>query len=348
MDGDFVKQIYDTCTFWYQQFEHNPQTYVVQDADVDLTSGSFERGHELKFKSGDKECIYSMHPDFAKLSGDLKRLTIMDWKSGMRQEVYNPDRPDKQLLRYAWAFSKLYSSITEVEMHLVFVNPRHPLSEEPLIWVRDLQELEISDEIVTAPVAAIAASPEFRSSVGCWLCEDYCEWALYCDEGDAVSMINAVDPQTALEAYKLHEETFKVSGLMSAKRRDLKRIMDAYVNQNGPLVVGEDGQGRPIEYGPKRVLAADVRDMPALVQELQAKGRQDIIAKLKLEGARELADEMGGVGVFGETPMDNLRIKWRVTNSTIGVQDEDAPIIIEAPKKKRKAKDAAEPCHGQG
>jgi hypothetical protein len=321
VDGDFVKSLYDTCVYWFQQFEHHPATYTIQEGDRDLTSGSFERGHELRFQAGDRECIYSMHPDLAKLSGDLTRLTVMDWKSGLRQDVYDPDRPDKQLLRYAWAFSKLFPTIREVELHLVFVNPQHPLSEEPLVWVRDLQELAISDEIVTAPVAAIAAAPEFRPSVGCWLCDGYCEWALYCDESDAVQMVCNVDAKTALEAYQLREETYGASKLLSAKRAQLKRIVDAHVAQHGPLVVGEDATGKPITYGPKKVLAARVPDMPALVAEVQEMGRPDLLSRLKLEDAKGFAEDVGMTKPFEAGPLESVRMKWRVTNEE-GVEED--------------------------
>ena len=92
VDGDFVKGLYDTCVFWFEQFEHNPDCFTVGECDVDLASGSFERGHQVTFKSGDRDCIYSMHPNFAKLSGDGTHLTVMDWKSGLRQDVYDPDK----------------------------------------------------------------------------------------------------------------------------------------------------------------------------------------------------------------------------------------------------------------
>lgn len=333
VDGDFVKSLYDTCVFWFQQFEHNPQTFLTREGDVDLRSGSFEQGRQLAFKAGDRDCLYSMHPDFAKLSGDLTLLTIMDWKSGLRADVYDPDRPDKQLLRYAWAFSKLFPSIIEVEMHLVFTNPKHPLSDEPLVWVRDLQELAISDEIVTVPVAAIAAAPEFRPAVGCWLCDGYCEWALYCPEGDAVKMVCDLTPETALEAYQIHKETYRYSKVLTAKRAQLKRIVDAHVEQNGPLVVGEADDGTPLTYGPHKVVAAEMPDVVATVVELQEMGRPDAIRALVKGTPREVAESVGMVKPFKEGPLKSMRFKWRVGNSVEGAPDEDADMEIESDEK---------------
>jgi hypothetical protein len=321
VDGSFVKGLYDTCVYWYQQFEH--QVPTLSQGDVDLCSGSFEQGRQAAFNVGDRECLYVMHPDFAKLSPDLTYLTIMDWKSGLRCETYDPDYPNKQLLRYAWAFAKLFPTIREVELHLVFTNPKHPLSEEPLVWVRDLQELAISDEIVTAPVSAIAASPEFKPAVGCWLCDGYCEWALYCDEADAVAHIMDVKPETALEAYQLREESYSVSKKLSAKRAQLKRIVDAHVAQNGPLAVGLSEDGEPLLYGPRKVVSAEVSDMAALVEELVEMQRPDLIRKLKLEGAREFAEEAGMVKPFGESALKSVKFGWRVGNSAVGAEDDD-------------------------
>jgi hypothetical protein len=252
------------------------------------------------------------------------------FRSGLRADVYDPDRPDKQLLRYAWAFAQLWPTIREVEMHLFFVNPKHPLSDEPLVWVRDLQELAISDEIVTAPVAAIAAAPEFRPAVGCWLCDGYCEWCLYCDEGDAVAMVCDVSPETALEAYQLHEQTYTVSKMLNAKRAQLKRIFDAHVEQSGPLPLGKyDDQGRELTYGPHKVVVAEMPDVVATVVELQEMGRPDAIRALVKGTPREVAETVGMTKPFKEGPLKSMRFKWRVGNSVEGAPDEDADMDVE-------------------
>jgi hypothetical protein len=258
----------------------------------------------------------------------------MDWKSGLRSETYDPDRPNVQLLRYAWAFARLFPTITEVELHLVFVNPQHPLSEEPLVWVRDLQDLEISDEIVTAPVAAIRVAPEFRASVGCWLCDGYCEWVMCCPEGDAVRMVCDVKPETALEAYQMRNDTYRVSKVLSAKRKQLMHIVDAHVEQNGPLVVGEKADGTPLIYGPRKVLVASVSDTAALVSELQAMERPDLIRKLKLDDAKGFAVEAGMERPFTKSPVPSLRLKWRIGKSVEGEPDEDfdTPVEEDAPQ----------------
>jgi hypothetical protein len=339
VDGKFVKSLHDTMTFWFQQFEANPAPITLSEGDTDLSTsgalaielatGSHERGHQTAFTVDGKPALYVMHPDFAKLSGDQTRLTIMDWKSGLRSETFDPDRPNVQLLRYAWAFARLFPTITEVELHLVFVNPQHPLSDEPLVWQRDLQDLEISDEIVTAPVAAISVAPEFRSSVGCWLCDGYCEWAMCCDESDAVQRVCAVTPETALAAYEAHGDTYRVSKMLSAKRGQLKHIFDAYVEQNGPLVVGEQEDGTPLVYGPRKQLVASVSDTARLVQELQAMDRPDLIRKLKLEDAKGFAQEAGVSRPFTKSPVPSLRLKWRIGRSVEGTPDEDFDAPVE-------------------
>jgi hypothetical protein len=141
-----------------------------------------------------------------------------------------------------------------------------------------------------------------------------------------------VDAKTALEAYQLREATYGASKLLSAKRAQLKRIVDAHVAQHGPLVVGQDETGQPITYGPKKVLAARVPDIPALVAEVQEMGRPDLLRRLKLEDAKGFAEDVGMTKPFASGGLESVRMKWRVTNNVEGVEEDDDVEIDEDEK----------------
>jgi hypothetical protein len=123
-------------------------------------------------------------------------------------------------------------------------------------------------------------------------------------------------------------------------------IVDAHVEQNGPLVVGEKEDGTPIVYGPRKQLVASVSDTAALVNELQAMERPDLIRKLKLEDAKGFAVEAGVERPFTKSPVPSLRLKWRIGRSVEGEPDEDfdAPVEEdEQPARRVLASDAPAP-----
>jgi hypothetical protein len=106
-------------------------------------------------------------------------------------------------------------------------------------------------------------------------------------------------------------------------------IVDAHVEQNGPLVVGEKADGTPLIYGPRKQLVASVSDTARLVQELQAMDRPDLIRKLKLEDAKGFAQEAGVSRPFTKSPVPSLRLKWRIGRSVEGTPDEDFDAPVE-------------------
>lgn len=330
VDGDFVADAYNTMLYWASLWEHDPSPAITA-LDVDLATGSFERGHEVYLMVGDVPVVYSLHPDFAKLTDDGTKLQVWDWKSGLRSETYDPRKPDKQLLRYAWAFSQLYPTIREVNLYLWFVNPKHPLCEEPLRWEIDLAEGEISSDIIAAPILATRLAPDFAPNVGCWLCNGFCEWSAHCDDSDAVQHFLDLRPEDALAAYQARKASYAVSAQINSKRAALKRIVDAYVAQNGPLVVGEDEFENDITYGPKKMLSATVPDVAAAMRELSEIGREDVLDRFTIEGARALAEDLGMTEPFEEQPLESIRLKWRVTTP-----EEDPAANDAAPKKPRK------------
>jgi hypothetical protein len=273
IDGKRNNDLAGMMTRWYQTWEYDATLPDEEGAApratyIPLVSGSFETGQQVAFTlTGGRRFLYTWHPDYARLSEDGKQLEIWDWKSGLRQEQFDPRRPPDQLRRYALAFTKLFPDIRHVRLYLLHVNPDHPQSDGPLKWELDLTEDEIPDSIITGPVAAMQACMEFPTKPGCWLC-GFCEFRADCPDSEAVNNLVNRTPQDALEAYAMIEECEALRGKLTAKKAALEAIMDAQVEQRGPVPLG----GVRF-YGPQKTLKARIKNKQALHQEMLERGR---------------------------------------------------------------------------
>lgn len=314
-------ELLNCCLFWMQQWEYDiPE----ETGGIPLVAGGFETGQSVKVDAHGREAMYLWHPDYARLSADLKTVSVWDWKSGLSTDRYDPRFAPDQLLRYAWGFSRLYPTITTAELHLWHVNPHNPLSETPLHWTVDLTEPEQYAPLIVDPIIAITHMPEFPANPGCWLC-GFCSWAHCCPATDEISRVLTQTPEDARTAWALREHAGNVADMISKRRAALKAQVDSWVATNGPLDLG-DGTS----YGPRAKSTVKVKSIKALLQEAQARER-DVAWALQVNSKRrhDLAEYVGASDPFADADKDNapwesVVVTLATTNEVIKPEPEQA------------------------
>jgi len=248
-------------------FAHTWEYPADQEEDADksipLTSGGFEQTERIKMQSASGEFYYSFHPDYAHLRGDLTAgegdLIICDWKSGLAADDYSPERPDPQLLRYAYAYSHMYYP-RRARMEKWWVNPENPAyHESPFVWVRDLKEKPIDSSIISGPVEAIRRSPEFRPSAGKHC--GFCEFGHICPIATEVEGVVGRPLTEALQAFEALEEVRAMRGALSAKAKACRAVISGYLDEHGKIDL-PDGS----VYRRKSVLLATVNNWHEFVE----------------------------------------------------------------------------------
>lgn len=287
------RDLLNCMTYWAQTWEYDPPQ---EGGAIALVAGGFEAEQAIEFSAGGRRVRYVWHPDYARISADLKRLEVWDWKSGLGTDRYDPRYAPDQLLRYAWGFSRVFPTLKSATVHLWFVNPSNSMHETPLSWEVDLSEPEVLETLVAAPIASIHATPEFRSEPGCWLC-GFCEWAHCCpSEGDVHALL-ATSCTDAAQALELIDRSEGLSCLLTQRRKLLRKIVTDYVDANGPLDLGD---GR--EYGPVSETVAKVASLRALLDEARERDC-DVTFALGLKsgvGALDLARYVGQPDPFSD------------------------------------------------
>jgi hypothetical protein len=287
------RDLRDCMTYWMQSWEYDVPT---DGGSIPLVSGGFETGQAVELDANGHRVRYSWHPDYARLSADLKTIDLWDWKSGLSTDRYDPRYAPDQLLRYAWAFTRLFPTLQAANLHLQFVNPSNPLCETPLHWEADLSETAALEPLVTNPIAAIRATPEFRAEPGCWLC-GFCDYAHCCPATGHVHKLLAVECDDARLALTLIEHADGLSSMLTQRRKLLRKIVNTWVEQNGPLDLG-DGT----EYGPTKETVAKVASTKAVLDEAASRDC-DVTFAFGLKsgiGAIELAKYVGQPDPFAD------------------------------------------------
>lgn len=314
------KDLLGCMTLWYQAWEYDlPE----ETGGIPLVAGGFETGQRIKVDAYGREGVYGWHPDYARLSKDLKTISVYDWKSGLSQARFDPRYPPDQLVRYAWAFTRLYPTIRTARLELWHVNPHNPLSEHPLRWEVDLTDPSQYEGLVLDPITAIAHMPEFPTMPGCWLCT-FCDWSHCCPSTAAMHKMLNQAPEDARLALTLHDHSQSLSDMLTAKRKQLKAQVNAWVDKHGPLDLG-DGRS----YGPQSKPTMKVKSMQAFLQEAQARGR-DVSWALSVTSAKrhDLAAYIGADDPFSDddqAPWESVKLGIDVANEIITPEPEPEP-----------------------
>lgn len=311
VDGHTVPDLRTMMLAWSELWEFDP----AEEGAVELTAGSFEAGQAVRLPTSRGDIEYVFHPDYARLSQDLAVLDVWDWKSGLAAETYHPHFPNKQLLRYALGFCRMYPTIQLCLLHLHFVNPQHPLHEEPLTWQVDVANKPIEPSLITDVAETIRLTPEFPPQPG-WLCP-FCDWVTACPAADQVHALCSPLPQDAREAYGRWQETYLLSALLNTARSALKKIVDIHVTNHGPLDIG-DGQF----YGPRAKLKASVPDMRAFLAEAAQKER-DIAPFVGVKDATGLALILGMDDPFAldDSAMESVSVETAIVHEAYEADD---------------------------
>ncbi len=294
IDGQHWGSVAEIMTNWMQSWEYSPVPEGEDAEYIPLVTGGFETSQQLVLETFGRKVCYVWHPDYARLSADGTTLELWDWKSGMKTDTYKPEWPDTQLLRYAWGFKRLFRDVRHVRMEIRYVRPEHPHYNDPHVWERDLEDRPIDDSIITGPIEAIRARPEFPAHPGCWLCV-YCEWVRDCPSGPEVQrMLDEVneDPRAILAQ---HDQLGDVQDHVRARRSALKKALQWHVEQHGPIRVsdGDPETGQlATEYGGQRELRMTIDNMDAFLADATAKGHH-VTDLLKVPDKAALAMRVG-------------------------------------------------------
>lgn len=304
-------ELLNCMMLWLQSWEYDiPE----ETGGIPLVAGGFEVGQSVRVDAMGRECLYIWHPDYARLSADLKTVSVWDWKSGLSTSRFDPRYAPDQLLRYAWAFTRLFPTIRTAELHLWHVNPRNPLSETPLHWTVDLSETERYETLVVDPIVAIAHMPEFPTQPGCWLC-GFCDWAHCCPATDEISRVLAQTAEDARTAWMLREHAGNVAGMITQRRKELLAQVDAWVAVNGPLDLGDGSV-----YGPVQKTSMKVKRVGDFIIEAQARER-DVAWALQVNSSKrhQLAETLQMEDPFADAdeanaPWESVVLKLEVVN----------------------------------
>jgi hypothetical protein len=317
------RDMLDCMTWWVQNWEYDPPE---EGGSIALVAGGFETRQAIDIDAGGRRVRYVWHPDYARISADLKHLEVWDWKSGLGTDRYDPRYAPDQLLRYAWAFSRVFPTLRSATAHLWFVNPHNAMNETPLAWEVDLAEPEALEHLVTNPIAAIHATPEFRAEPGCWLCA-FCEWAHCCNADEEMHAVLSTDCDDAREALKLIERADGLSQLLTQRRKLLRKVAATCVSAHGPLDLGD---GR--EYAQVSETVAKITSLKAFLEEA-AERACDVTFALGLKsgtGAIDLARYVGQPDPFSDddgTPWASINMAVRTKYEVRQIPADEAPDV---------------------
>jgi len=322
-----------------------------QQKGILLTKGSLEDDNHVVMESFNRKFRYRWHADYAWLN-ENGELLIADWKSGMKGDDYDPRRPDRQLVRYALGFKRMFGpAIKKLRLQKWFVNPqnpcymlageKHPTGGGPLEWTMEEDDGALDWQIITGPIEAIRACPDFEPNPGCWLC-GFCDYALACPSIEIAHTISGTPPVTLSEARLVEKEVTHIRSALSAKMKAARAVLNDHVEQHGPIAVSPG-----TEYGARMELTLAVTDAAALIESARAAGRPVEAMMSAKDGhsmALYLATDDDPFAVEEYIPRSIGGVRWRLSKRfgewPVGLGDDSLPDIEDpevelAPQKER-------------
>lgn len=331
IDGEHSRSLEEMMVAWAQNWTFSPTGPSGAVGAIPLTTGGFETHQQVMLEVLGRQFAYQWHPDYAHVSEDLHDLLIADWKTGLRGPAYDARRPNEQLLRYAFAFGRLFSNkIKRARLELWFVNPDNPcyygLEREdgdsgPLVWEVDLQERPIEQGIITGPVEAIATCADFSPNPGCWLC-GFCEWGHVCPcEGEIQALLDA-SLDTGEAAVAGMRMVDRLRAALTAKKRALKAVANKHVDMVGAIPTGGGAS-----YRSRVVLRAKVISTQRVLASAAEQGRS-IEEMFGPKDTRALAEALSVSSPFHDDGVvDGLRLELATEYGFFGddAKDDEMP-----------------------
>jgi len=188
-------------------------------------------------------------PDYLAIDGE--RARIVDWKTWRTWPVYNEDKPDPQLVRYAWLVQAMYPQVQSLTVALHF--PRHGVTQEWQVWDPGCEEIVEAAEWIKREIRTRKKN-RFEATPGGWC--GLCGFTSICPK--AAAILREGDARGAAEKLTV----------LDGERKRLLKLVGTWAKEVGPIELVEGAW----EYAPAEKPSPAITDMEGLLAFLAAEG----------------------------------------------------------------------------